>query len=232
MSTGKEIRVPLTGHISALAFSPDERKLATGLSNGDLRVWDMAALGAGPKSSARTYSREQVEQWWSALADATPDGYRASWLLAEAADQAMPLLKERLRPISEADPGSVRRLLADLQSNRAATRDRASADLDQLGARVEPEVRRQLASRIAPKLRQALEDFLKILPGDVHFPPPGERLRHLRAVAVLERIGTLEAERLLETLARGLPAAEQTLYAEAALVRLRARNRDFLSAGR
>ncbi|HZU36425.1 MAG TPA: WD40 repeat domain-containing protein, partial [Gemmataceae bacterium] len=50
-STGKSIRrfEPLLGKIGALTFSPDGRQLATGFSNGDLLIWDLAALGAKTK---------------------------------------------------------------------------------------------------------------------------------------------------------------------------------------
>jgi hypothetical protein len=51
-------------------------------------------------------------------------------------------------------------------------------------------------------------------------PVAGERLQALRAVEVLERVGTPEARRLLETLAGGAPGARLTWEARAALGRL------------
>jgi hypothetical protein len=48
----------------------------------------------------------------------------------------------------------------------------------------------------------------------------GEPLRTLRAVAVLERAGTPESRRLLETLAEGVPGAWLTREAKAACDRL------------
>jgi hypothetical protein len=48
----------------------------------------------------------------------------------------------------------------------------------------------------------------------------GEPLQAVRAIAVLERIGTLDARQLLETLAGGAPEAEQSREAKAGMVRL------------
>jgi hypothetical protein len=49
---------------------------------------------------------------------------------------------------------------------------------------------------------------------------PGEELRRVRAVEVLELIGTPEARRLLEELAGGEPAARLTREASSSLRRL------------
>jgi WD40 repeat protein len=51
----------------------------------------------------------------------------------------------------------------------------------------------------------------------------GDRLRQWRAVALLERIGTPDAVKLLEVLAGGLPEARLTVAAKDALARLRSR---------
>jgi len=169
--TGKQIRQfgPLDSNILSLAFAPDGRKLATGFRNGDLLIWDLTALGIEQKAHARTYTPQEMEQWWSALALDSPAGYRASWELADAAAQAIPFLSGRLRRVRQPDPAD-------------------------------------------------------ISPAQIHFPPPGDRLQRLRAVSVLERIGTPQAEQILETLAAGSPLAGQTLYAQAALNRLRSQS--------
>jgi hypothetical protein len=47
----------------------------------------------------------------------------------------------------------------------------------------------------------------------------GERLRLVRAIEVLERIGSVEARQVLQTLADGAPQALGTAHAQAALQR-------------
>jgi hypothetical protein len=49
----------------------------------------------------------------------------------------------------------------------------------------------------------------------------GETLRRLWAIAVLEKIGTPEARRVLERMASGLEGARETRDARAALLRLK-----------
>ncbi len=49
----------------------------------------------------------------------------------------------------------------------------------------------------------------------------GDRLREYRAIEVLERIGTPEAQKVLQTLADGAPGALTTETARGALERLK-----------
>jgi hypothetical protein len=72
---------------------------------------------------------------WADLAE--PDAarpYRALQAMAAAAPQAVPLLKERLRPVVvSVDRPRQARLIADLDSNRFAARQKAMAALEKLG---------------------------------------------------------------------------------------------------
>ena len=63
---------------------------------------------------------------------------------------------------------------------------------------------------------------LKALLEDPEVVPSAERLRELRSIEVLEKIGTPEASQLLRELAGGAPGARLTVEAMAALARLEA----------
>ena len=68
-----------------------------------------------------------------------------------------------------------------------------------------------------PEVRRRLERLLQVLEGVV---ASGERLQAVRAVEVLEQIGTAEAKQLLQSLASGAPGARLTQEAKASLERL------------
>jgi hypothetical protein len=68
----------------------------------------------------------------------------------------------------------------------------------------------------SPEAHERLGKLLERLSDPV---PPPESLRTVRATAVLERVGTGDARRLLEDLARGADAAPETKAARSALGR-------------
>jgi hypothetical protein len=71
--------------------------------------------------------------------------------------------------------------------------------------------------RLSLEVRRRIDALAKRL-----HPPltDGETLQSLRAIAVLEDIGTLEAKKILDTLAKGAAEARVTRAAKAALERL------------
>jgi hypothetical protein len=89
-----------------------------------------------------------------------------------------------------------------------------------MGARVVPELRKALRGSPSAEVRRRVEDLLTKLGGDDR--DPDER-RLLRAVEVLEGIGTPEARKLLEELAKASPTTEVSDEAKASLGRLKGR---------
>ena len=153
---------------------------------------------------------------WADLAG--PDAakaYQAVQALAAVPKQAVPLLRQRLRPVGMPDRARFVRLLADLGSNKFAVRQRAAAELEMQGAAVEGLLRQALADKPDPEVRRRLEGLLDKL--DAGSP---DRLRILRAVEALEHAGGAEAKRFLEELAGGAPGAWLTREAKASLDRL------------
>jgi hypothetical protein len=130
---------------------------------------------------------------------------------------AVEFLRGRLRPVSAAASPRVRRLIADLDDDRFAVRERAAAELTRLAHESEPAVRQALGGRPSQEARRRLEGVLNGLEREV---PSPELLQALRAVEALERAGTPEARRLLAELAGGAAEAWLTREATAALKRL------------
>jgi RNA polymerase sigma factor (sigma-70 family) len=198
--------------VTWLAFSPDGRRLVSGLADSTLLVWDVGPRPAGPPEKL---GAEGLAKAWADLAgDDAPRAFRARWTLTTAADEAFVLLKDRLRPVKEAEPRRLRRLLADLDSDHFAVRQKAQQELEDLGDLAEPAMREALAGKPTLELRRSVEKLLEGLRGPSRRP---EVLRGVRAVAVLEGIGTPAARRLLEDLAAGAPGSRLTQEAKASL---------------
>src|SRR5205823_3131596 len=108
--------------------------------------------------------------------------------------------------------------LADLDSDQFRVRQAAEQKLRALGELAESALRAALKAGPSLERRRRIEAVLTILDptGTVH----GELLRELRAVQVLERIGSPEARRVLEALAQGVESARLTRAAKGAVTRL------------
>jgi RNA polymerase sigma factor (sigma-70 family) len=113
--------------------------------------------------------------------------------------------------------------LADLESDQYTTRQQATEELEKLGEAVELALRSALENRPPLESRCRIRWLLDRLRAERLSPPP-ERLRTMRAVEVLERIGTSQARQLLDLLARGAPDVALTIEAKCALDRLSRRS--------
>lgn len=200
---------------SCLAFAPDGRNLATGHLDSTILIWDLVPSGS-------PLSAKDLPRFWDELigADAAK-AYAASWRLVDAPNEAIPFLRERLRPAPPIAAEQVRPLLADLDSDEFPKREAAVARLRAMDRQAERFLREALKASPSPEKRLRLEDLLK----DLEQPPNGEVLRQLRAVAVLESLGTTEAQGILKTLSEGVPEVRVTSEAKASVERLTARHR-------
>ena len=204
-----------------LCLLPDGRA-AIGTEAGDILIWDLEPATWPLRKPQRDLDRHELETLWSHLAGDARKAHRAAGMLTAAPVQTLALFQERLRP-AEAEK-RIEKLLADLDSDSFETREAATGDLTRLLYRAEPILRRALQNKPSLEARRRIEAILA-KPG----LPSAEDLRALRAIAVLERIGTPEARRILEKLAGGA-AAPETRAAQAALQRLK--HRDVWTKGR
>ena len=203
------------GPHSHVAFTPDGKRLVS--FNSDLTglVWDLrlASTLAQPPTMA------QWQTAWSELLSTT-DGLKVHDAMARLAalpTQTIDLLQKQLTPAKIIDPKRLEQLFAELDSAKFPVRDQAYLELDKLGEDVLLPMRAHLKKNPPLEVARRLERLI-----DKHDPdnPPPARLRELRAIEILEQLGTLEARKLLETLAAGPPTARRTQDAAAALGRL------------
>ena len=221
--TGREVLV-LRGHlgaVNALAFSPDGRRLASGGEDCTALLW---SLPVGDRAADLT--AERAAALWDDLAGSdAAEAHKAVLTLAAQPTPAMAMLKQRLLPVPVPDVPHLEKLIAALGAAKFAERQAAAAELDRLTDDALPALRAALQRRdldVEPRAR--IEQAVRRLEGIRQAAPPtAEEMRAIRAVSVLERIGSPEAVQLLERLAAGRSDSRQTRAAAQALQRLRRR---------
>lgn len=236
--SGREVAVfPHPSNVWSVQFSPDGRTLAMACWDNTVRVWELATrkeravLGIAPggkvaeaTKSATTSggpSALELQTAWTDLGNADAvRAYQAVWSLAGAGKPAVQLIQEQIRNLMHDKPPSVdqprvAKLIIQLDDDDAAVREKATEELKILGKAAESAMRQALE-----KTPSAEVDFrLKLLLS--HMSSDAPRTIHLiRAIEVLENMGTPEARKLLEQLA-GEPSKEQIKNeAKASLERL------------
>jgi hypothetical protein len=219
LATGREIG-RLVGHArgaKCLAFSHDGSRLASGTKDYECLVWDLKAMERVPMPSAPAASSQELESIWAELAKVdSPRAFKALSRLVTYSNEAVTFIGKRLQPAPKV-PGHIPQLIRDLDSDESAIRERAAAELEQLGDWVKPALQAALQGNPSSELRAQIDKLLAKVP-PVTVPP--EYLRDCRALEVLEFIGTAEARRVLEVLAQGAPEARLTRDAKATLERL------------
>jgi hypothetical protein len=143
--------------------------------------------------------------------------YKAICILSSDPARTVPMLRKELQPAAAIDPKAIARLIADLDSDRFETRQEAFRQLDKLGEAAMAAMRKALAADPSAEVRKRLEELLE---KQKKAGISSELLRAVRAVEVLERMGSAEAKEVLQTLAKGTGTDRRTQEAQAALERL------------
>jgi hypothetical protein len=203
------------GGVVSLLFSGDGKHLFSGGSDTTVLSWDLARFTGRPAGRAARLLAKDREVLWADLSSAdAARAFAAMRKLYASPEQAVGLLRQRLRPAEAAPTARLARLIAELDSGLEQRR-RAEAELQRLGERAEPALRRALAEGPPLGPRQRLERLLALSTA-----PRAGLLRELRALEVLEWIGSAEARRMIQGLAEGAPGASLTREAGSAGQRL------------
>jgi WD40 repeat protein len=211
-----ELRVHMA-ELTSLGFTADGKYLVSSSIDGTALAWDVAQFVAAVERSVPP-DEALLSKWWNLLADSDPKKTSEAMQGFEGfPTQSVAFLRTRLRPAEGPKPGRIAELIRDLDASRFATRQRAMQELEELRELAEPQLEAVLKHRPALELANRVKQLLEKLDEPLTDP---ERLRQLRAVELLERIGTPEAKKLLENLAGGVPEAILTREAKASLHRL------------
>lgn len=210
-------RARLRGHLQevvALAFTPDGNTLVSASSDSTLLIWDVTGLRTRPKMGGSS------EELWTLLADEDAEkAGRALWALVAAPAESLTLLRMRVRPVL-LGKDALGKLVGDLDHPTFAVRDKATRELATLGPVAEAALSK--AQRATPTL-EASRRIEALLAGIRSARPAPDQLRVIRAVEVLERIGSREAGDFLRELADGADGAHVTRHARDALERMKRR---------
>jgi hypothetical protein len=213
--SGKErCRLPAGGR--SVTFRVNGRPVViTGSSPDRLTTHDLAALACN--DSFRNLRPDELHEWWNNLIGIDAgSAYVALWNLAALPRQSIPMLRDRVRPAGiPPDPVQLEQLIAALDSDRFAVREKASRDLEAVGHAVEPLLRRTREARPSLEVFMRIERLLDRL---IHLDQ--EEVQQARIVELLEHAAGADAREFLEELSHGLPDAPLTRYARAALERM------------
>jgi WD domain, G-beta repeat len=208
-ATGQElVRWNVDEPVNQVAISQDGKKVAAALVGGAVTF---SPIDTGQPDKPRLAVDDKVfERLWSDLAVADgQQAYRAVRTLSEASDDVPARIGKRLKP------ADIVPLIADLDNDDFDRREAASKQLAAFGAQAEPALRKALAETPSAEVRSRIKPLLKTIGEWVVTDP--DALRSLRAIWVLERIGTPAARSVLEDLVKGAPEARQTQEAKNAL---------------
>jgi WD40 repeat protein len=202
------------GGVVGLAFSADGTRLVSGSLDTTAVVWNVGKYTQTVGPGGAPLAARELEALWTDLAgkDAAR-AFAAQQTLSRHPAQAAALVRERLPAARGADPERLAKLVAGLSARNLAMRQKAVAELKELGELAQPALEKALAGDVSLEARQRVERLLR----DVTASPAGGRLRELRAVETLALAGGPKAREVLASLAKGAPEARLTREARAAL---------------
>jgi hypothetical protein len=131
-------------------------------------------------------------------------------------------LRQRLGQIKPVDHQEIARSIEALDSNRYADREQAMVKLQRMGFQALPALEKVLVGKPPLEVLRRVELLLAKIRQQ---PVPAEWLQALRALEVLEMLGTPEAVAILEVLARGRSEDWLTQEADNSLNRVRKRTK-------
>jgi HEAT repeat protein len=154
-----------------------------------------------------------AEAWDAISGERAPRALVAVQRLAAGGDDAVKRMRERLlAPVGDGKP-TVEELIAMLDHEDFAKREKATRTLLERGAVIVPKLRAALKEPPSLEARKRLESLLGRLSDPT--PTPDE-MRAVRAVTALVRIGSPASRALLKELAEGPETAPRTIAAKGA----------------
>lgn len=207
------------GTVNAIAISPDGQMLAcvtTGFFSNILRPVGTFKPTLSP--AERPIPTSDLENLWEDLAAEDIElASVAVRTLTAVPTATLRLLEEKLQPVQPIRAEHLAPFRRACLSGNAQEREVAREEFLRLGSLAESLLKDMLNQTTSEEQRAWIDGMLD----EIHqAPQPPETVRDLRAVGILERIGTKPARQMLERLATGTPDALLTQEARTALKRM------------
>jgi hypothetical protein len=193
LATGKEYQRIQS---SMIAFAPNGQMVAS-WSGRTAHLWKVQK----PTVSTEP-SNEELERNWKDLSNEDAGrAFNAIGALAAVPRRALPLLeKKTFAARGNVDAKRLERLIADLDSNRFATREQASKEIEKMGIAALPTLREHLKQpTLLQEARRRMERLIEAAIAQWDFIKGKSTASRL--TMVLEHVGTPEARALLKKLA-------------------------------
>jgi WD40 repeat protein len=193
--------------VQHVTFTADSKRFVTSHADGLAYLWDVEEIVALGKTQSTLASNEEL---WAALADA--DAAKAGKTVDELVRNPTVALRvlTAVQPVQKPAAKRVATLIEELGDREYKVREAAEKQLLELRELVAAELHAVIGSSESAEQQERANTLIGKLTAAETNP---ERMRHLRAIEILERIGTAEAKKVLDRLATG--AAESTITREA-----------------
>jgi hypothetical protein len=213
---GTRIPVLLTdGTYRAIEKSMDEKSVRALIERSAQR----------PAKTDRPAQPGDLGAIWNELIQNDDEGTKKAWqgiaVMSKSPERAVPFVKARVKVVPAPDPKRIAQCLADLDSNIFKKRVQAVTELEELGDLALRAIDNKLGDK---SISLEAHRHLEALAQKAKTVLSGEELRSLRAVEILEQVGTPEARAVLADLSRGGDGAVLTEQARRALARLAQRS--------
>jgi hypothetical protein len=203
----KEFDIP--DYATKIAFSPDGTRMITYFRQRYPLIYDLFL-----PELARAETPDSMKNNWTALRSNNPLVARQAVLqLATGGDESVKFLAARLAP-RKLNVQIVRESIAQLGHQSFRIREEASNRLVALGPACNRELRRALIHANSAEVRHRI---LRVLAEISPIIQSQETLQTVRAIEVLDRVGTSGAMAVLRKMSSGAPEAHETRAAKSAI---------------
>jgi WD40 repeat protein len=205
-------------NVLALAFSNDGKILASGGEDGVALIWDASSLLQTEKTAGDLTVKELGRLWTQLAGDDETAAFAALQASIAHPKEAVEFFGTRVSKLLALDEPRLAKLVGDLDSDEFAVREKATEELTSGNELVEKALRKVLKEKtLSLEAKRRLEQIIDTM---VNRPAGDARRRRQAGLDVLERIGTPEAKKALNSFAEGPAEAELTREAKTALARL------------